>query len=201
MSDLPAPSDAEAFRNTIERLESGDPAAAETLVREYESVVRRHVRFRLRDARLGRLVDSMDIYQSVMASFFIRAASGVFEIQSADDLVRLLTAMARRKLAATARAQYRQKRDVRRLHQKPVEDGDPVDPRPSPSGEASFRELLDRVHEHLSPDERQLAALRRDGLDWSEIARRLGGSPQARRMQLARAIERVIVSLELDEDR
>src|SRR5471030_801826 len=107
---MPAPD----FQQMIERLRAGDAAAAEQLVRDYESVVRRQVRFRLRDPKLGRVLDSMDICQAVMASFFVRATTGVFEIANSKDLVNLLAAIARRKLAAAARTHYQQKRDIRR---------------------------------------------------------------------------------------
>src|ERR1700686_4323532 len=98
----------------IARLRTGDAVAAEQLVRDYESLVRRQVRFRMRDPRLGRLVDSMDICQAVMASFFVRVASGAFEIRTAKELVNLLAAITRKKVAMMARANYRKRRDVRR---------------------------------------------------------------------------------------
>ena len=36
-----------------------------------------------------------------------------------------------------------------------------------------------------------LAELRADGCEWTEIASRLGGTAEARRKQLARAVDRV----------
>jgi RNA polymerase sigma-70 factor (ECF subfamily) len=188
------------FQQMIERLRAGDPSAAEQLVRDYESIVRRQVRFRLRDPKLGRVLDSMDICQAVMASFFVRAASGVFEIASSKDLVNLLAAITRRKLAAAARTHYQQKRDVRRRAHDSATVKRLVDPNPTPGQDAVHRELVDRVHRALSTEERQLADLRRDGCEWAEIARRVGGTPQARRMQLARAIDRVADELGLDSN-
>jgi RNA polymerase sigma-70 factor (ECF subfamily) len=188
------------FQQMIERLRAGDGSAAEQLVRDYESIVRRQVRFRLRDPRLGRVLDSMDICQAVMASFFVRAASGVFEIANSKDLVNLLAAITRRKLAAAARTHYQQKRDVRRATQDSAIVNKLVDPNPTPGQDAAHRELVARVHGALSTEERQLADLRRDGCEWIEIAERVGGTPQARRMQLARAIDRVAGELGLDSD-
>ena len=57
-----------------------------------------------------------------------------------------------------------------------------------------------RVRLRLGSEERQIADLRAEGWEWSEIAGRLGGSAQARRMQLARAVHRVAKSLKLDAD-
>lgn len=188
------------FQQMIDRLRIGDASAAEQLVRDYESIVRRQVRFGLRDPRLGRVLDSMDICQAVMASFFVRAASGVFDIANSKDLVNLLAAITRRKLAAAARTHYQQKRDIRRATQDSAIVNKLVDPNPTPGQDAAHRELVARVHGALSTEERQLADLRRDGCEWIEIAERVGGTAQARRMQLARAIDRVSNELGLDSD-
>ena len=188
------------FQQMIERLRTGDPSAAEQLVRDYESLVRRQVRFGLRDPRLGRLLDSMDICQTVMASFFVRAAAGVFDIASSKDLVNLLAAITRNKLAAAARTHYQQRRDVRRATHDSAAVKGLVDSHPTPSQDAVHRELVVRVRNALSTEERQLADLRRDGCEWIEIADRVGGTPQARRMQLARAIDRVSDELGLDSN-
>src|SRR5260221_3136505 len=70
--------------------------------RDWSSVLfrsRRAIRFRLADTNLARLLDSMDICQSVLASFFLRAAAGQFDIEQPQQLVKLLVAMARNKLA------------------------------------------------------------------------------------------------------
>jgi RNA polymerase sigma-70 factor (ECF subfamily) len=63
----------------------------------------------------------------------------------------------------------------------------------------SRRELLDRVRAALTAEERQIANLRGQGLEWDEVAEKLGGSKQSRRMQLSRGIERVGRALGLDE--
>jgi DNA-directed RNA polymerase specialized sigma24 family protein len=66
-----------------------------------------------------------------------------------------------------------------------------TDHQPSPSDVLSYRELLEQVRASLTPEELQIGDLRGQGMPWEEIAHRLGGSSQARRMQLARALERV----------
>ena len=162
----------------IARLRTGDAVAAEQLVRDYESLVRRQVRFRMRDPRLGRLVDSMDICQAVMASFFVRVASGAFEIRTAKELVNLLAAITRKKVAMMARANYRKRRDVRRATDESGAVRQLVDPHPTPGEIAAHRDLVERVRLALSVEEQQLADLRRDGLGWIEIADRVGGTPR-----------------------
>src|SRR5437588_7544445 len=96
-------SDNPSFADFIRRIRAGDQEAAANLVRQYEPTIRRVVRFRLVDARLGAVLDSMDICQSVLASFFVRTASGQFELDGPEDLVKLLVTMARNKLASQAR--------------------------------------------------------------------------------------------------
>ena len=88
-----------SFAEFVRRIRAGDATAAAELVRRYEPVVRLEVRVRLGDPRLRRAFDSMDVCQSVLASFFVRAAAGQYELGGPGDLVRLLVAMARRKLA------------------------------------------------------------------------------------------------------
>jgi RNA polymerase sigma-70 factor (ECF subfamily) len=66
-----------SFDDFMRRVRSGDEQAAAELVRQFEPLIRREVRYQLRDRRLYRLFDSMDICQSVLASFFVwtRAAT------------------------------------------------------------------------------------------------------------------------------
>src|SRR5580658_9325083 len=87
-----------AFLSLMERVRAGDQDSATLLVKQYESAVRRAVRFRLTDLRMRSLFDSMDICQSAMGSFFVRAAAGQYEVHSPEDLVKLLTTIARNKL-------------------------------------------------------------------------------------------------------
>jgi RNA polymerase sigma-70 factor (ECF subfamily) len=61
------------------------------------------------------------------------------------------------------------------------------------------RELLDEIARRLAPAERQLADRRRRGRDWASIAAELGGTPQALRKKLARALTRIGQELGLDQ--
>jgi hypothetical protein len=61
--------------------------------------------------------------------------------------------------------------------------------------------LLRELRRRLTDEERRLTELRGQGLGWAEIARELGGTPDARRVQLVRAVQRVRDELGLgDED-
>jgi RNA polymerase sigma factor (sigma-70 family) len=190
---------ANAFAGFMERVRAGDQQAASELVRQYESLIRREVRLHLEDRRLSRVFDSMDVCQSVLGSFFLRAAAGQYDLQQPEQLIRLLVTMTRNKLASAARREYRQRRDQRRVAEGAEEHlGQAADPNPSPSAVVSGQELLKLFREGLSEEERQLVDLRAEGLTWAEVAARLGGTPEARRMQLNRAVERMVQALGLE---
>jgi RNA polymerase sigma-70 factor (ECF subfamily) len=190
-----------AFAEFIRRIRAGDDQATRELVQLYEPVIRREVRLRLRDLRLASRFDWTDIRQSVMASFFVRAAAGQYDLERPEDLVRLMVVMTRHKLIRQVRRNSADRRDYRRL-----EERDPayLDERsaavPSPSRLVAGRELLEEVLRRLSEEERRLADLRAQGCEWAEIAARLGGTAEACRKQLARAIDRVEQQLEGSED-
>jgi RNA polymerase sigma-70 factor (ECF subfamily) len=191
--------DAPTFDELIRRVRAGDQDAATDLVRHYEPFIRRAVRFRLADARLGALLDSMDICQSVLASFFIRAASGQYELKTPAQLLKLLTAMARNKLNSQARKQHAQRRDGRRVTSGNPDEGQFIATDASPSTQVAVRDLLQEVHRRLSADERRLLELRNQGCDWATIAAELGGGAEALRRRLSRALDRVAEQLGLDE--
>jgi RNA polymerase sigma-70 factor (ECF subfamily) len=177
----------------IRRIRQGDEQAAEELVRRYEAEIRLEVRgwLRLRNPALRRVFDSMDICQSVLASFFARAAVGDFDLDEPTQLIRLLVGMARKKVAEQARHHQRQRRDVRRLGDVDLAAGTVAGSDETPSRVISGRELLQKFREGLTDEERRIADLRARGSDWAEVAAELGGTPDARRKQLARAVARV----------
>ena len=74
-------SNSTTFATFMRRIRSGDGSAAEELVRHYEPIIRREVRLRLEDRRLYRVFDSMDVCQSVLGSFFLRAAAGQYDLE------------------------------------------------------------------------------------------------------------------------
>jgi RNA polymerase sigma-70 factor (ECF subfamily) len=191
---------ADEFADFVRRIRAGDARAAEELIRQYERAVRMEVRLRLSDPRLNRVLDSMDVCQSVLASFFLRAAGGQYDLNEPADLIKLLVVMARNKVANQVRKERTQRRDNRR-----VQGGDPVEfeaaaAGPSPSQVIAGEELLEKFRQRLSDEERQLAERRANGMGWNEIAAELGGTGQGRRKQLERAIARVSQELGLEEE-
>jgi RNA polymerase sigma-70 factor (ECF subfamily) len=193
------PLTAPEYSDFLRRLRAGDEAAAAELVRRYEPEIRLEVRtwLRLRHPRLRRVFDSMDVCQSVLGSFFLRAAAGAFDLERPEQLIRLLVGMARHKLAQRVRWHQRRRRDVRRDEAAPGDDAAVV--RETPSQVVAGRELLQEFRRRLSDDERRLADLRAQGREWAAIAGEVGGTPEALRKQLTRAVERVEQELGLQE--
>jgi DNA-directed RNA polymerase specialized sigma24 family protein len=68
----------------------------------------------------------------------------------------------------------------------------------SPSQQAATKELLQEFRKRLSDEERQLVESRALGRNWAEIAAERGGTPEALRKKLARAVNRISAELGLD---
>jgi RNA polymerase sigma-70 factor (ECF subfamily) len=141
----------------------------------------------------------MDVCQSVLASFFVRAAAGQYDLDRPEQFVALLATIARRKVAYQARRHRADNRDLGRDVAVNGAHHELADPDPSPSRVASGRELLAEVRRRLTPDELRLADLRAEGREWSEIAAAVGGTADARRKQLARALDRVAPQVGLED--
>jgi RNA polymerase sigma-70 factor (ECF subfamily) len=180
------------------QVRAGDEQAAAELVRLYEPAIRRAVRVRLLDTRLQRVLDSMDVCQSVLASFFLRAAGGQFELDRPEQLLKLLATMARNKVISEARRQQAECRDVRRLDPAGLDEMKMLAPAATPSEQVTMQDLLQQVRRRLSDEERQLVDQRALGRDWPEIAAELGGNAEGLRKRLTRALDRVAQELGLE---
>jgi RNA polymerase sigma-70 factor (ECF subfamily) len=188
------------FAEFLHRIRAGDAAAAEQLVRGYERAIRVAVRTRLTDPSLQRVFDSMDVCQSVLASFFVRAHAGQFDLHAPEQLAALLVKMARNKLAMRARYHHRDRRDGRKQVNDSAVLSGLAGAGDDPERIAAGRELLAKVRERLGPEGRAVADLRADGRGWDDVAAQLGGTAEGRRKQFARALDRAAAELGIDED-
>lgn len=188
------------FRELIDRVRHRDQEAASELVGRYESAIRRVVRIHLRDVRMRRLLDSMDVCQSVLASFFVRTALGQYELDTPEQLLKLLTTITRNKLANQVNRLSAQRRDIRRDASANDDVAPAIDHASDPSEQVSAKEILEKVRERLDPEERHLAEQRALGRAWKDIAEELGGTDVALRKKLTRALNRVMAELGLDEN-
>jgi RNA polymerase sigma-70 factor (ECF subfamily) len=189
--------DAQDFRELIRRVRQGDAQASVELVRRYEPAVRLAVHVRLTDPRLRRVLDSVDICQSVLASFFLRAAAGQYDLETPEQLLKLLAAMARNKLLRQVEKHQAARRDHRLV--RTLSDGaEPVDPGPDPGDVLAQRDLLHELRRRLPEAERRLADRRAEGRSWREIAAEWREQPNTLRMRLERAVDRVARELGVD---
>ncbi len=188
-----------SFEDLLRRVRAGDERAAADLVRQFEPEVRRYIRLRLSNPRFRPLKpthDSVDILQSILGKFFVRAALGQFDLETPRDLIGLLVTMAQHNLVDKIR---KPSNGIRFLNgalplDTVKERGD------SPSEIVSGAEWIQKFLCRMSPEERRLAELRAVGLRWDEVAARVGGTDEAVRKQLVRAIRRVKRQLGLDGD-
>ena len=115
------------------------------------------------------------------------------------QLRKLLLRMAENKLRDRARELNAERRDPRRL----LADGEGALERVAAAGGTPSQivagvELLQRVREQLSGEERYLVDQRALGRKWADLAAELGDSPDALRMKHARALDRVAQQVGLD---
>jgi hypothetical protein len=187
-----------SFLMLIERVKSGEAKAAEELLRQYESTVRRAIRVRMVNPALRRTVDSMDLCQSVMGSFFVRTALGQYDLGSPEQLIGLLVQLARNKVADHVRREHAKLRDRRRTDA----DGAALDlvaaRQDSPSQIVAGAEMIEQFRARLSEEERYLAEQRAQGREWNELAAELGQGAEALRKQLQRGVDRVAHELGMD---
>jgi RNA polymerase sigma factor (sigma-70 family) len=189
----------QSFERLLARVRAGDEEAATVLVRKYESALERVVRLRLVDRRLQKVVGVSDICQSVMKSFFVRMALGQYDLKKPQDLLKLFAVMARNKIADQAR-----RKDVERQGPPavPLDEEQPTEipsAQPSPSRLLEIHQLARDARAKLSPELRELVELRAEGLQWGEIAARVGGNPEALRKRVTRATD--LIAAALDPDR
>jgi hypothetical protein len=182
--------DEPSFRDLIDRVRAGDSQAQTELVRRYEPIIQLVIRRRLTDSPLRRMLDSLDICQSVFLNFFPRLALGQYELDSEEQLLKLLVTMALNRL----RYYYR----MYPAPDQPLAEGmEPADPHPSPSEVVMLQELVQKVRSRLSVEERQIMDLRAAGLSWAESAAQIGGSADGLRMHYGRAMATVLSDLGL----
>src|SRR5262245_33103981 len=171
-------SDASSFAEFLRRIRAGDEAAAAELVRRYETTIRVSVRTRLTSDILKRQLDSMDVCQSVLATFLARMKAGRFDIETPEKLAALLVGIARNKVLTQARKARRAAGADPAAPAVPLDQVEVAGHEPTPSAQAAAKEQLQELRQRLSEEERQLMELRGEGLTWAEIAERLGGTAE-----------------------
>jgi RNA polymerase sigma-70 factor (ECF subfamily) len=189
-----------SFADLLRRVHDGDEAAAAELVRRSEPAIRRAVRLKLTDPRLRRAFDSMDVCQSVLANFFARVRAGQFELDSPEQLTRLLIEMTYNKVRDIVRHEHATRRDQRRVAGAGEQALESVAAHQDTASEIlAGKELEAQVRALLSKEERNLLDQRARGRDWDDLAAEAGTTPDALRMKHKRALDRVHRQLGLGE--
>jgi len=181
----------EEFKSLMDKARSGDADAARELVELYEPEIRRVARVRLSDPKLRRIVDSMDICQSVFAKFFQKARSpDGMDLENPGQLLGFLVTMTRNRVIDEHRHQTAQKRNAGEGVVEAIADILVADS-PGPRTEMELGDLMAKVRSNMSEEELAASDLRGEGLSWDEVAQRLGGSPDSHRKRLERAFQRI----------
>ena len=185
------------LQELLGRIRAGEEAAAEEFVRIYEPYVRRVVRARLRIPGMRRVSDSSDLCQVVLASFLVGSAVGRYDVADIDGMKKLLARIAANRVVDLAR-----KPEFRKPVVPVGGDGaggvEVIARGPGPASQVALHELIQHADRLLSESERPIAELRKEGLSWEEIGRRLGKSADAVRKSLDRAARRVMHALGME---
>ena len=186
------------FAEQLSRLRRGDSETIAAFVDEYAPYLRRSLRFRIRGAALQSVADSVDICQSVLGGFLLRLAAGSYELESKEDLNRLLAAIANKKFLMLQRREYAEKRS-RKITLSISDVPEPAQDISDRVGQdVEITEIWERASSLMSSEEQDLLQRRKEGQSWDEIETELKTSSLLLRKRLSRALRRVADELGLD---
>jgi len=186
--------------------QGGDNAALDQLCKVYGERVQRIVRFRM-GGELRAKLESMDLVQDA----FMAAVKDLdkFTYRDEGDFLRWMSKIAENRIRDNLRQLHANKRDMRREvpidHRVPTAGGNGIQmPEPirttTPSVIMSVGEELDKLENAMSllkPEYREVVILSQiEGLSLKDIGGRLGKTPDAVRMLLARAMASLVSAFE-----
>jgi RNA polymerase sigma-70 factor, ECF subfamily len=163
----------------LQRLQAGDPQAAEQLFARYARRLTRLAEQHLSRKLAGRL-DGEDVVQSVFRTFFRRGAEGEFTLDSSAQLWRLLVKITVLKARAKGRYHSADRRDAGAEH-----PGDPdgwlpeaLAREPGPEEAAILVDQVEALLRGLPPLHARVLECRLQGHNVSDVAEQLGVSRQ-----------------------
>jgi RNA polymerase sigma-70 factor (ECF subfamily) len=163
---------ADALQTLLDKLCSGDEAAAEQVFLTYEPFLRRVVRRQLPD-RLRAKFDSVDVVQSVWADVVHGCREAGWRFPDVDHLRAFLVRLTRNRFIDRLRQHHTA---VER--EQPLGSTDPEElpkaPQPRPSEVVQADELWQQMLTLCPPAHHQILRLKRQGLPVAEIATRTG---------------------------
>lgn len=156
----------------LEKLCSGDPAAAERVFVAFEPYLRMVVRKKL-PPRLRAKFDSMDVVQSVWADLLRGFREAGWRFADEAHLRAFLVKLTRNRFIDQLRRHRTAMARERPLGELVPAD-EPASPLPSPSQIVHADELGQRMLSLCAPSHREIVRLRMSGIPVSEIATRTG---------------------------
>jgi RNA polymerase sigma factor (sigma-70 family) len=173
-------------------LGSGDRQAVEQLLGRLNPFLHKVIHLRLKHGRLRRVMDTTDIFQSLVKDFLSRKEHGHSAKAASGGLCAWLVAAVHYKILTKMRKERRHAGSL-------PDDWDEVSSEPSPAQEMEDRDLGRAVRARLSAENRLLYDLKAQELTWTEIAQQVGGNADALRMRLSRAIVKILRDMRYEE--
>jgi RNA polymerase sigma-70 factor, ECF subfamily len=172
----------------LDRVSRGSPSAAVELDHRYRQRLCRLVQ-RALDSSLQQREDPEDVVQTVLRTYFRRAARGEFQIADSSDLWAVLATITRRKILKRAEYHHAAKRRRDAETGLPFNLGGGRDPAPADAAIAA--DLVARTLQGLEPRAGEVFQLRLAGCTEKEIAAELTCTRAEVRLQLKRIRERL----------
>lgn len=183
---MDAETEAETFHALIDGLRSGEPRAERAFWERFGSGLHGVASGRL-SPQLRQRVGPEDIVQSVCRTFLRRAKQGEFQLDDAEQLWRLLCAIALTKVREQARFHGRHRRAIGvEVHAEPESAMPLADGGPAPDEAIRLTDAFDGLLEALEPESRTMVLLKIDDRSNAEIATQLGCSERTVRRLLER---------------
>lgn len=182
----------QAFSHLLVRLREGDDNAAHEIYEQFGDHIRRLSRVWLSRRKLGRLMDSEDICQSVLGDFFNRYKNGEYSLSEPKHLRALLSRIATSRLLYHWERHRAAKRDLGRMEENAFEDALLHAHRESTASDVlAGKEVVAECQKILSAKQWRLVVMRNEGASWKTIAHAFEKTDAAVRMEYSRAIAHV----------
>jgi len=166
-------------------LQSGDRDAVDEMLRQFEPFLRRIIRLRLIDGRLRRVMDTADVFQSLLKDFLEQHHPSVETLAGLDAYLAN---------AVRYKIQTRLRKERRHAGSLP-EECEPTQVEPSAARQTEDQDWYQAIRARLPAQTQLLLDLKAQGLTWPEIAEKVGGRTDALRMQLTRALAPILRQL------
>jgi RNA polymerase sigma factor (sigma-70 family) len=191
----------EDFPDFFGALRQRDPEAFEQLIELCGPDIRAQIRSWLSDGPLRRVVDSVDIWQSILVKFDQCVQNGQFQPETLEQLRNFLRTLARNRLRDLLRREQVARRYFAATSppRRPFESPEVPDPGSSPSEQVAYAELEQHFLGSLSERGRKMYTWRAQGWTWAQIAAELGGQPDTLRIRFDRELGRVVREMGLEK--